>query len=191
MINISLSKLRNPMKPEEARKYYARVQFTDTFSLEQFAAHVAAHNSKYDEGDIYLVMRTAVQCLEELVKLGYKVSLGKLGAFYPSVSSTGAASRAEFTEDNIRSLSVNWDRPKQLDNIKEGVSFNKVLSRSLQAALMKNLADNDTEEMLDYVNAYPQGDAAVKPDEGEVPEGGESSGSGTSSGGSNNPDPNA
>ncbi len=52
MINISLSKLRNPMKPEEARKYYARVQFTDTFTLEQFAAHVAAHNSKYDEGEL-------------------------------------------------------------------------------------------------------------------------------------------
>ncbi len=108
------------MRPEEAKKYYGRVQFTDTFTLEQFAEHVAAHNSKYDEGDIFIVMRTAVECLEELVKLGYKVSLGKLGAFYPSVSSIGAATYEEFTGDNIRALSVNWDRPKRLDDIKEG-----------------------------------------------------------------------
>ncbi len=134
-------------------------------------------------GDIFVVMRTAVECLEELVKLGYKVSLGKLGSIYPSVSSTGPATREEFTGENIRALSVNWDRPKRLDDIKDGVTFNKVPSRAVQAALMKNLADYDIGEMLEHINAFQKNDSAVLPDDGS-PNGGNDTGGGGSSGGS-------
>ncbi len=191
MVNYSMTKLGNPGKPAEAKKYYGRVQFTDTMDLTQFSQHIAHHSSKYNEGDIYAVLCSAVDCLEELVKLGYKVSFGKLGSFYPSMSSEGAASIDEFTTDNIKSLSVNWDRPKRLDDIKEGVSFNKVFSRALQAAMMKQLSVFESDELLEQVNALQKDDAAVSPDEGTQPDEGEENGGGSTSGGSNNPDPNA
>ncbi len=159
--------------------------------LTQFSQHIAHHSSKYNEGDIYAVLCSAVDCLEELVKLGYKVSLGKLGAFYPSMSSHGAATLDEFSADNIRTLSVNWDRPKRLDDIKEGVNFNKVFSRALQAAMMKKLTSFESDELLEQVNALQKDNAAVSPDENTQPDGGEESGGGSTSGGSGNPDPNA
>ncbi len=190
MINYSISKLGNPGKPAEAKKYYGRVQFTDTLDLTQFAHHVASHSSKYNEGDIYAVMCVAVDYLEVLGKLGYKVSFGKLGAFYPSISSQGAASLNEFSADNILSLSVNWDRPKRLDDIKEGVTFNKVFSRALQATMRKKLSTFESDELLEQVNALQKDVSAVSPDKDEQPGDGTDSGGSTSSGGSNNDDPN-
>ncbi len=190
MVNYSIGKLGNPGKPAEAKKYYGRVQFTDTLDLTQFAQHIAHHSSKYNEGDIFAVLCSAVECLEELVKLGYKVSFGKLGAFYPSMSSEGAASIDDFTVDNIRSLSVNWDRPKRLDDIKDGVNFNKVFSRALQAAMMKKLSTFESDELLEQVNALQKNNHAVTPGDGQQPGNDNAGGNDSSSGGSGEEDPN-
>ncbi len=190
MINLSLARMGNPAKPNEPKKYYGRVQLNDSLTIYQFAEHVASHCSKYNRADILAVMTTTFECLKELVKDGKKVSLGEMGSFYPSVSSTGADTMDEFTADNIRSLSVNWDRPAEMDDMKAGVTFNKVLPRAAQALMWKSLAQGEVlDELKECVNAYQQNDSAVTPDEEPQP-GEDNDGSGDTSGGSGEEDPN-
>ncbi len=189
MIQISLSKSGSPTQQED-KKFHARVQFTEVLSLQQFSEHVAHHNSKYDEADIFAVMKISMSCLQELVKQGYKVSLGALGAFYPTVTSIGTDTMEEFTSDNITSLSINWSRPKALNDFKDGVTFRKVPSRAIQAAMMKTLESGKSDEMLDYMTSLQEGDSAVEPDENGPENGGNTGNNGDTAGGSGEEDPN-
>ncbi len=142
----------------------------ETLNLHRFAAHMANHNSKYSRGDIYAVLEGAVHCMSELVKQGYKVSLGDLGAFYPSISCEGADSIADFSTDNIRALSMNWDRPAALDNMKEGASFYRVPTRAVLSASLKAENDGKADEVIERYDNRGEGDSALTPGDGTAPD---------------------
>ncbi len=188
MITYSVSYKTNPAEPTQPKKAYGRVQINETMDLHRFSDHIASHNNKYSRGDIYAVLETAVRCMSELVQMGYKISLGDLGSFYPSISCEGADSIAEFTTDNIRSLSMNWDRPAALDNMKEGATFYRVPTRAVRVASLKAENDNMAGDLIEQFDNRGEGDSAVSPDDTVNPDNG--SGDTSGGGGSNNDDPN-
>ncbi len=189
MITYSVSYKTNPADPTQPKKAYGRVQINETMDLHQFSDHIASHNSKYNRGDIYAVLETAVRCMGELVRMGYKISLGDLGAFYPSISCEGAESVADFTADNIRSLSMSWERPAALDNMKAGALFYRVPTRAVRAASLKAENNNKAGDLIEQFDHRGEEDSAVTPDDNLDAGSGEGETSG--GGGSNNPDPNA
>ena len=73
MINYSTVKRKNLLKPEEAPKPYATAQYDRAMELEEFAEHIAQHNSKYSEADIMAVIIMTVKCLRECILDGKKV----------------------------------------------------------------------------------------------------------------------
>ncbi len=188
MITYSVFYKTNPADPAQPKKAYGRVQINEVMDLHQFSNHIATHNNKYSRGDIYAVLETAVRCMSELVRMGYKISLGDLGAFYPAISCEGAESIAEFSTDNIRSLSMSWDRPAALDNMKEGASFYRVPTRAVRAASLKAENDSKAGELIEQFDNRGEGDSAVSPDDSQQPDSG-NEGGGTS-GGSGEEDPN-
>ena len=108
MLNYSVSFFVNNGKDKQElpQKAYAHLQLSEILSLDDFARHIADHGCVYGRGDISNVLTLAVDCLRELMLQGVKVSLGDLGQFYPSVSSVGAETIAEFTADNIKKVKV-------------------------------------------------------------------------------------
>lgn len=204
MIQYSVNLMGSPNDPSKPKKAYARAQMANNYTLKQLCAHVERHNNKYDRGDIYAVIVHTVRCVIELVQEGNKVSIGDLGAFYPSITSNGADTIDAFTEDNITGLTIKWDRPSSMDNIIEDAHFQKVLTRKQQAAALAlaasgklndalGIKDNDTESVSSDENS----DSAVTPGTGDTPgsnPGGTSSGTGSgssSSSGDYGEDPNA
>jgi predicted histone-like DNA-binding protein len=136
MINYSVAVRPNPGKDktEYPTKAYAALQLTDVVSLDEFATHISEHGSVYNRGDILAILCQAVDCLREMILEGKKVQLGDLGAFYPSIRSTGAPTAAEFTSANIHRLTVNWSRGSSLVNMVGDASFRVMASRSVQSA---------------------------------------------------------
>ncbi len=148
MIHYSVNLIGNPRDPSQPKKAHARVQVNDVFDLQQFAEYIAKHNSKYNEGDIYAVLDTVGRHVRELVLMGYKVNLGKLGSFYPTVTSDGADSIRDFSVENIRGLHTKWESSKELRNMINDANFEQVITHAMNRKLlqMQNMLDREQEQ---------------------------------------------
>lgn len=137
MIKYSVSKLSNSIDKEKSGKAYARTQAQEWVTLEAFAEHISSHNSPYDKGDVYAVLAKAVRCLREMVLDGKRVSLGDLGSFYATVASEGADSVAAFDKENIKSVTMTWEKGDDLKNMLADADLQKVSTRAVQKAALR------------------------------------------------------
>ena len=85
-VGYSVALRKNPLKPDEAPKAYAALQTNGTLDIAKLAKHMAQHNSKYSRADITAVMIQMVDCMREKFIEGYKIELGEMGTFSPSIS---------------------------------------------------------------------------------------------------------
>ena len=162
MIDYSTSMYPNNMKPNAAPKAYARAQVRNVVELENLAEHISAHNSKYNAGDVFAVLVEMVQCTREFLLDGNKVHLGKLGYFSPAIRSIGADSIAEFSANNIRSLTVHWSKGPSFVNLKDDAEFNFVPTRAAQDLLKKAVKTGETVVDLSVLDEE-NNNAAVDP----------------------------
>jgi len=81
---------------ENYGKVYARVETADPMTLEQLAAHMAAHNSPYSKGVIKGILTDMVHCIQEKMLDGVPVKLDDLAIFTPSVISKPAESAEKY-----------------------------------------------------------------------------------------------
>ncbi len=153
MIHYSVNLIGDPRDPSKPKKAHARVQVNETLDVQQLAEHIAKHNSKYNEGDIYAVLDAVGRHVKELVLMGYKVNVGKLGAFYPAISSDGADSIGAFSVDNIRSLHAKWEPSKELAEMKEAARFEQVVTHASHRAMMKEQSRRERERQQQAATA--------------------------------------
>ncbi len=158
MIHYSVSLIGNPRDPSKPKKALARAQLNKSYTVHEFAEHIANHNSKYDRGDIYAVLETVARHLRELLQHGNKVSLGSLGSFYPSLNSDCANSIAEFSNDNIRGLRAIWEMPKQFADMKEGATFCKVITREMNNKALHLEQEGGREAFLQHLTQLVESD---------------------------------
>lgn len=137
MIKYSTALRSNPMKPSEPQKAYATAQVTEKISLSKFAAHIAAHNSAYDKGDIMAILTKAVAELREMLLEGRKVELGDLGEFFVTINSKPANSLAEFSSENIIGLNAKWNPGESFDDMLDDAEFEFSLTRKAEVAAKK------------------------------------------------------
>ncbi len=144
-IHYSLSrKLSKPGDSESEKLVYATAQVNQVMDLEQFAQHIADHNTVFDRATISGVLTTAVSCLIEQLLLGNKVELGDLGSFYCSISSNGTTLAQDFTSSDIKAVKVNWSRSKYFKDLLSEATFEYVATRTGQSQ-----ARRDEKAMLD------------------------------------------
>ena len=115
-------------------KYYGSAQQQSVLSLEDFAAHISEHHSKYGKGDIYCVLTEMVTCMREQLLMGNKVCLGDLGSFYISLSTEGTNAAALFSAENIKKVNVRWSVGKDFTNLRKEANFELVPTRKAQSA---------------------------------------------------------
>ena len=134
-IKYSVAMRPNPLHEDDPKKAYATLQTNGTVNLEELSEHIRKHGCVYSEGTILGVLKDMVTCAREALLEGNYVELGGLGKLKLTISSKGAVSLEEFTEDNIQSLNVNFEPGKGLQwDIKKDVDFEFTISRRAQAA---------------------------------------------------------
>ena len=136
-IQYSTAMMANPQKPAEAKKAYANIQLTGIVNINELARHIADHNTVFSRGTIVGVLTELSVCMRELILQGYKVQLGDIGTFEPTISSTGAKTKDEFTASNIKSLTVNFRDGVAFENMRRDAEFELTSTRKAQAAALK------------------------------------------------------
>ncbi len=136
-IQYSTAMMANPQKPDEAKKAYANIQLTGIVNINELARHIADHNTVFSRGTIVGVLTELSVCMRELILQGYKVQLGDIGTFEPTISSTGAKTKDEFTAQNIKSLTVNFRDGVAFENMRRDAEFELTSTRKAQAAALK------------------------------------------------------
>ncbi len=129
--------LANPMNAEETKKAYAKLQLTGVVSINELAEHITDHNSVYSKGTIVGILTELSVCMRELILQGYKIDLGDIGTFAPSISSTGIEKKEEFSAQNITMMAVNFQAGKAFEQLRRDAEFEKTITRKAQAAALK------------------------------------------------------
>ena len=136
---------QNPMRPQDEKKAYARLQLNGVLDINDLAAHIHQHNSVYSKGVIVGVLTDMCSCIKEAITEGNAIELGELGRFTPSIASEGASASTDadgnpitameaFTADNIKQVNVNYELGEGLSFRRDDFSFEYVTSRKAQAA---------------------------------------------------------
>ena len=110
----------------------------------------------FSKGTIVGVLTDLVICTKELIRQGYKVSFGDLGSFEPSLSSTGAKTKDEFTDANIKEIRVNFNKGTGLLDIRRNVALQRTSTRAAQAAALA--AENEGKTVADWTPEVEEGD---------------------------------
>ncbi len=135
-IQYSVAMMRNPMDEQEPAKAYANLQQTGTVDIDELADHITDHNSVFSKGTIVGILTELSVCIRELLLQGYRVVLGGLGSFVPTISSTGASSKEKFTAENIKSLTARFTPGRALQQLLRDAEFEKTSTRRAQAATL-------------------------------------------------------
>ena len=159
-IQYSVAMLANPVKPDEAKKAYASMQLTGVLNINELSKHIQDHNSVFSRGTIVGCITEMVDCIREMLLQGYKIELGDLGSFVPSVTSQGAKTKDEFTAANIKDLNVNFQIGDGLENLRRDAQFERTISRKAQAAAQK--AENEGKTTADWT-PEPEEEGTTEP----------------------------
>ena len=159
-IQYSVAMLANPVKPDEAKKAYASMQLTGVLNINELSKHIQDHNSVFSRGTIVGCITEMVDCIREMLLQGYKIELGDLGSFVPSVTSQGAKTKDEFTAANIKQLNVNFQIGDGLENLRRDAQFERTISRKAQAAAQK--AENEGKTTADWT-PEPEEEGTTEP----------------------------
>ena len=130
-IQYSVSLLKNPVKG--TTKAYGKLQLTGVVTIDELANHMAEHNTVFSRGTIVGILSDLGPCMRELILQGYKIQLGDIGSFTPSISSKGEAKVEDFTAADITALRVNFELGNQFDNLLRDAEFEKTSTRIAQA----------------------------------------------------------
>lgn len=161
MVNYSIYLRKNPNRPDEDKKVYGTVQYSEVMGIDKFAAHIASHGCVYSRADIASILTMAVDCMKEQLLAGQKVCLGDLGSFYLSMSCRGALTPDAFKpEIHVKKLYVNWERGVLFTDLKEEATFNLVANRKAQRLITKALKAGQTSVEL----VEPESAAGGEPD---------------------------
>ena len=122
-----------PGKPEQGNKTYPAAQYRQVLDLSAMAAHMTAHSSKYDKGDVMAVATQLTSCIREQLLLGNKVVLGDLGAFCVSLISESADNAESFSTALIKKVKVRWEPSSEFQDLLNEATFEYVGTRKAQA----------------------------------------------------------
>lgn len=103
-----------PHDPNARWLVYASGQSRRTVTVRDIALHIHEHNSPFSVGTIVGLLEDAQQCIAEHLAQGDRVDMQSLGAFFTTISSSGAPSAEEFTTEHIRSVNLRWQPTREM-----------------------------------------------------------------------------
>lgn len=180
----------NPNKDEVM--YYAKAQSAGKMSFEQFAEHVAGHDSKYHKGDILAIVVEVMRCLKEELLNGKKIQLSDLGTFSLILNGPGAPSVTDFSVNtNITAVKVKWTPGEAFSNLRndKDLMFTQVLTKKEDAAIKKQKRDASPSVKEENPSGDNPTGGQQSTDNGQQTGGNTNTGSGTDVSGGDNQNP--
>ena len=130
-IQYSVSLQKNPIKG--TTKAYGNLQLTGVVTINELANHMAEHNTVFSKGTIVGVLSDLGACLRELILQGYKIQLGNIGSFEPTIRTKGEPKVEDFTAADITGMKVLFALGSDFDNLLRDAEFEKTSTRAAQA----------------------------------------------------------
>ena len=106
MLELYLSQVSESSESELAGKYYARVSYKQTMSVQDMAHHMAEHNTMFSEGSITGILIDFVKCVREQVLMGNTVKIDNLAIFKATVEANGLETLYDPEQDKVASASI-------------------------------------------------------------------------------------
>lgn len=136
MLNYSIAMLKNPMKPEEEPKAYAKSQINGELSLKKLSQRVTKQTT-VSRADVSAVIISTVENMLDGLREGLQVDFGDLGKFRLQITSRGAESAELFTAANITGVNIQFIPGEDLKEVFSGLEFAPVPTRAATRALLK------------------------------------------------------
>ena len=199
MIELYLSKVKESSETEQAGKYYARVSYKQTMTIQDMAHHMAEHNTIFSEGSILGVLTDFIHCVREMVLNGNTVKLDNLAIFKATVEANGLEMLYDAAADKVASATLGT--LKEGDKTGAAIKVIKLLAQSTgdftREELKKDAKLSWTDKTKAEIAAAKGGDTNggnENQNENQNPSGGsQNQGGGTTNGGNGNtntdPDP--
>ena len=136
-LKYSLAELRNPLRPEEPKKFYAKSQVRDVVSLNRIADEIS-YSTTLTDGDVLNVLRGLIRKVKEHLADGDIVDLAEFGKFQYQISSHGAETKEKFTPANIRKVRLQFRPGEMLKPSLVNLQFERVLPVKTRKAVENN-----------------------------------------------------
>ena len=128
MIELYLSKVNETSETEQAGKFYARVSYKQTLTVQDMARHMSEHNTLFSEGSILGVLTDFVKCVREQVLNGNTVKIDNLAIFKATVE--GNALEVLYDAEADKTASATIGTLKAGDKTGAAVRTVKLLAQS-------------------------------------------------------------
>lgn len=179
MLNYSIAMLKNPLKPEEEAKAYAKSQIAGELSLKELSKRVARQTT-VSRADVSAVIIATVENMIDGLQDGLQVDFGDLGKFRLQISSRGAETAEKFTSAHITGVNIQFIPGKDLKELFDGLEFVPVPTRAATRALLKaQKAGQTTVDISSKTLSGHEGDADPSNDGGSTGAGHEGSAGGS------------
>ena len=107
-----------------AKKWYANPALDGELTVDDLVKQIQKF-SALSEADIRGVIIALENVIQDNLVNGKIIRLDKLGNFYPSLSSEGTATEAEFTNSHIKGARVNYRPGKRISDALQAATFHK------------------------------------------------------------------
>ena len=124
-VTYSVSPRINPRDKDAAPKFYGHVQANGDISLREMAERIPSTCTVH-KSDVFAVLVALEDVITEALKSGEIVRLGDLGTLQIGISSKGAATEEDYTEDLIKKARINFRPGSALVGALSGLTFQKV-----------------------------------------------------------------
>ncbi|MCD7973927.1 MAG: hypothetical protein LUG18_14925 [Candidatus Azobacteroides sp.] len=136
-LHYSVVAQRNPQKPDEAYRFYARSQTKETIRLNKLSEELSDGRT-LTSVEIYGVIRSLIKAIKLNLAKGYCIDLEDLGKFRYTISSDSAISKEAFSEHYIKNVKLKFTPVRYIKPKVEDMEFVNVLPRNVQQEAARN-----------------------------------------------------
>jgi predicted histone-like DNA-binding protein len=123
-VNIVVVEKRNPLHPDDPKRYYANVKSTGVITLKALGKKIT-QRSTVNHADTVAVLEAVTQVMGDELSEGKIVHFGDFGSFRIGVSSGSSETKEKFTTSLIKSKRVIFRPGTDLKEVLNNLTFEK------------------------------------------------------------------
>ena len=124
-VTYSVSPRINPRDRETEPKFYGHVQASGDINIREMSERIQATCTVH-KSDVFAVLVALEDVITEALKGGEIVRLGDLGTFQIGISSKGAETEEDYSDNLIKKARINFRPGSALMNAVSGLTFQRV-----------------------------------------------------------------
>ena len=131
-VTYSVSPRINPRDKDAAPKFYAHVQANGDVTLREMSERIQ-QTCTVHKSDVFAVLVALEDVITDALKGGEIVRLGDLGTLQIGISSKGAITEEDYTDDLIKKARINFRPGSAIVGVLSTLTYQKVKVKSSKA----------------------------------------------------------